>query len=68
LVVKNPDDYRALAADALRDAEIVPGGLRLHLIIIAQHWLDLADKVARFALRKRGQSRPNRRGMTPYPP
>ena len=35
----------SLAKECLREAETVPEGMRLSHIMIAQLWLDLADKV-----------------------
>jgi hypothetical protein len=44
-IVKSPEEYRALAKECLRDAETMPESMRLSHIIIAQLWLELADKV-----------------------
>jgi hypothetical protein len=46
VIVKSPEEYRAMAKECLRDAETVPEGMRLSHIVIAQLWLELADKVA----------------------
>ena len=45
--MKSSEEYRAQAAESLREAETVPEHMRLNFIIIAQQWLDLADKAAR---------------------
>jgi hypothetical protein len=50
VIVKSPEEYRAMAKECLRDAETVPEGMRLSHIIIAQLWLELADKVAQLRL------------------
>jgi hypothetical protein len=46
VIVKSPEEYRAMAKECLRDAETVPEGMRLSHIVIAQLWLESADKVA----------------------
>jgi hypothetical protein len=46
-IVQNPDEYRAKAAETLIEAQAAPEEMRLNLIIIAQQWLDLAEKAAR---------------------
>jgi hypothetical protein len=48
--LKSPEEYRALAAEALREAETVAEGMRLGHIRIAQLWLELADKVTQLRL------------------
>jgi hypothetical protein len=50
VIVKSPEEYRALAKDALREAETVPEGMRLSHLMIAQLWLELADKVTQLRL------------------
>jgi hypothetical protein len=47
VIVRNPDEYRARAAETLIEAQAAPEEMRLNLIIIAQQWLDLAEKAAR---------------------
>ncbi len=48
--MKSAEDYRALAKDCLREAETVPEAMRLSHIMIAQLWLELADKVTQLRL------------------
>jgi hypothetical protein len=48
--MKSTEEYRALAKECLREAEIVPEGMRLSYIMIAQLWLEFADKVAQMRL------------------
>ncbi len=48
--MKSPEEYRALAKECLREAETVPEGMRLSHILIAQLWLELADKVTQLRL------------------
>jgi hypothetical protein len=48
--VKSPEEYRAMAAASLREAEALPEALRLNHITIAQLWLELADKVTQLRL------------------
>jgi hypothetical protein len=50
LIVRIPEEYRAMAKECLRDAETVPEGLRLSHIVIAQLWLELAEKVIQLRL------------------
>jgi hypothetical protein len=50
VVVKSAEEYRALAKECLREAETVPEGMRLSHIMIAQLWLELADKVTQVRL------------------
>jgi hypothetical protein len=47
VILQNPDEYRARAAETLIEAQAAPEEMRLNLIIIAQQWLDLAEKAAR---------------------
>jgi hypothetical protein len=50
VIVKSPEEYRALAKACLREAETVPESMRLSHIMIAQLWLELADKVTQVRL------------------
>jgi hypothetical protein len=50
VIVKSPEEYRVMAKECLREAETVPEGMRLSHIMIAQLWLELADKVTQLLL------------------
>jgi hypothetical protein len=71
VIVKSPEEYRALAKECLREAETVPEDLLLSHIVSARIWLELADKLAqsRFEIEVKdppsiGVARPSARGYS----